>query len=525
MFSNKSARYDKNNTAVMKRNKTLYRALLIAGFILLNTGIIYGISQVIAYLNTGADRQNMLHLDISKNSLYIPDVTWQSIKNPGRPLELTTKKKIEKDYLDAWATRNNAFFTGNDTGIFDHFSKNARNKIYDLLTFNKEHDTHIESTTLSHHITLEFYSADGTIVVLTDRNVTGVERIYKHKKFLFERAFNEDYKIILLLEDGFWKIRHFEKIKINDPLPIAESKPLNKKLLEGMNYYPQNSPWDTFGNDFDTKQLQKDFNLLSKLGLHTIRIFIGYEDFGGATVKETKLKKIELLLDEAQRANLKVIVTLFDFYGDYHLLDWTSTNAHINVLTKKLKDHPALLAWDIKNEPDLDFDSRGKFKVLSWLKHSIRYLKEKDPLHPVTIGWSSPENALLLVDEVTIISYHFYQELNKLSSAHKKLTQASSKPVILQEFGMSSYHGFWNPIGNNNQDQADYYKRFFEIQKRDSIHYLSWTLYDFRKIPNRVAGNLPWRKNKQAYFGIIDTLGIKDNAYLIFKDRKIMPQP
>ena len=91
--------------------------------------------------------------------------------------------------------------------------------------------------------------------------------------------------------------------------------------------------------------------------------------------------------------------------------------------------------------------------------------------------------------------------------------------MVLQEFGLAAYHGLWNPIGPDEEDQAAYYTEFYKTQKRESIHYLSWTLYDFRDIPSEVAGRLPWRKNKQAFFGIVNTLGVKDDAYLVIKNR------
>ena len=503
----------------MKKNKTLYRILLIAGFILINTAILFGISQVIAYLNTGADRSKMLHLDTVKERQYVPEVSWESIENPGRPMETANQRVIEEDYLDAWYVKNTAYFTGNDNGVFDHFTASARAKVRAIIMQHQQDNSYIESTTLSHHLSLEFYSADGTLVVLTDRNVTGVERIFKNDQFLYKRAFNEDYRIILLLEDGFWRVRHFEKIGVNDLDPVPATITFKEDLLEGINYYPQKSPWDTFGGDFDSLIVKRDFEVIKDLRMNSIRVFVGYEDFGGATVTNEKLLKLEALLNQAQRANLNVTITLFDFYGNYSLQDWTRTNKHLYTIVNHLKEHPALFAWDIKNEPNLDFESREKRNVLDWLAQSIRYIKKIDPIHPVTIGWSSPEAALHLEEEVDFVSYHFYKDIKNLATSHSTLANATSKPIVLQEFGLSSYHGIWNPLGSNNEDQAAYYSTFFKTQKRDSIHYLSWTLYDFEGIPDRVAGILPWRKNKQAFFGIIDTLGVKDDAYLVIKNR------
>ena len=503
----------------MKSNKTLYRILILGGFILINSGVLYGVSQVIAFLNTGADRSKMLHLDETKDRHYVPEVTWESIENPGRPMEKANLASIEEDYLDAWYVKNRAFYTGEDAGIFDHYTERARGKVLDLLALNNETNTYIEGTTLTHYLSVEFYSADGTLVVLTDRNVTGVERVFKNEQFLVERSFNNDYKIILLLEDGFWRVRHFEKVASHPAEIKNETIPLDLAMLEGMNYYPQGSPWDTFGPTFSIDTLATDFKIINDLKLNSIRVFVGFEDFGKARVPKEKLEKLTSLLDEAEKAKLKVVVTLFDFYGDYRIQDWTITNAHLTSIVTHVKDHPALLGWDIKNEPNLDFESRGEREVLSWLSQTIAYLKTIDNTHPVTIGWSSPEAALHLKEHVDIVSYHYYKDLEDLAAAHKVLTDATSKPVVLQEFGLAAYHGLWNPLGPDEKDQAAYFKEFYITQKRDSLHYLSWTLYDFRDIPTEVAGRLPWRKNKQAFFGIVNTLGVKDDAYLIIKNR------
>ena len=90
----------------MKKNKLLYRSFIIIAFLAVNAVIIYGISQVIAYLNTGADSSKMLHLDLARTDYYLPEVAWENIDNPGRPLEPANQLKIEQDYLDAWYVKN-----------------------------------------------------------------------------------------------------------------------------------------------------------------------------------------------------------------------------------------------------------------------------------------------------------------------------------------------------------------------------------------------------------------------------------
>ncbi len=501
----------------MRKNKLLYRSFIILAFLSINAGIIYGISQVMAYLNTGADTSKMLHLDLKRTNYYVPEVNWISTTNPGRPLEPANQQKIEQDYLDAWYVKNLALENNNFDGIYDHYTKSAREKVTALIQYNTNENLHIKSTTLSHHITLEFYSADGTIAVLTDRNVTGIEKIYRNNQFLKDQEFNEDYRIILLLEDGFWRVRHFEKLAVNKTVTNDKTIPLETGLIKGINYYPQEHPWDTFNEKVDSTILTNDFNIIKDLNLNTIRVFVGYDDFGKATVNDIKLKRLETLLDHAHKADVKVMITLFDFYGDYDMKNWTLTNKHLKSVVSRVKDHPALLAWDIKNEPNLDFENRGEEKVLSWLSQTIKAVKKIDSIHPVTIGWSNTESALKLEKEVDFISYHYYEDVDDLSAAHKALENQTAKPVVLQEIGLPSYDGLWTLNGKDQQDQAEFYKQLLDTQKRDRINYLFWTLYDFDNIPTDVAGSLPWRKNKQAHFGIIDATSVKP-AYLLIKN-------
>jgi len=251
-------------------------------------------------------------------------------------------------------------------------------------------DTNFESNRVSYRV---FYSADGQLVVLTDKEVMEYQKVYQHEKLVAIQEDTSAYQVMLLLEDGFWRIRHLVKIpstiKKDSVQASSEFKVKGKKLykngkpfiVKGINYYPQDSPWDMFGDDFDTLVIQKDFQLIKNQGLNSIRIFIQYEDFGKAEVKPEKLKKLKKVLDLAEENKLKVVVTLFDFYGDYSVLDWTLTHRHAEAIVSAVKNHPAILAWDLKNEPDLDFESRGKENVLAWLSHLITQIKAVDQQH------------------------------------------------------------------------------------------------------------------------------------------------
>lgn len=505
-----------------KQNKMIYRSIILLSFLVINGFILFGIGQIISFLNTGADRSKMLHIGIQNKEAYLPKVTWSDTLNPGRPMEKHTLADIKKDYINAWYVRNVGYQTSDSLGILDFYTQSARKHIIENIAYNTNNNIKVTSTTLQHDLYLDFYSADGQLVVFEDKGSKSYTQVHKNDEFIMETTDTFSYKVIMFLEDGFWKIRHIVKTqpKTTDT-DTSFTKPLEHKQIivdslpnriKGINYYPQQTPWDTFGKKFDTSIIEKDFRTLKNMGLNTIRIFVPYEDFGKEYVDATKLERLKSTLDIAHQQGLKVIIALFDFYGNYAISDWTFTHRHMEQIVSSLKDHEAILAWDIKNEPDLDFEQRDQTTVLAWLKEMIWQLKQIDPNHYVTIGWSSIAAAKHLNEDVDMVSFHYYLDLDDFQNQLATLNEIS-KPLVLQEFGISSNRSIWSPLGVSAKQQAEYYETFFKEIHKANLNYLSWTLYDFEDIPTKAVGILPWRKNKQKSFGIIDATGNKKPAF------------
>ena len=496
-------------------NKNILRSMLIGSYIVVIGFCIFGISAIYGYLNSGADRSSILHTELKKADQYLPKTTWAPLKNEGRSMDDQTLKMIENDYLDAWYVKLVAYRSNKKRGIEDYYTNKARQNIYNAIDLNLSEGTSMESTTLEHNPTLEFFSEDGQLVVLTDHNVIEYKRIYKGEALLLETSEVSTYKVILLLEDGFWRIRHMVKQDTQEQkketgLPVF----IESKNIKGINYYPQATPWDMFGVGFNIETIAKDFSIVKEAGLNNVRIFIPYDDFGKAKVKADKLEKLKQILDVAESQELMVMITLFDFYGDYSVLDWTLNHRHAETIVSTFKNHDAILAWDIKNEPNLDFKSRDQSIVTAWLEHMLTLVKSIDPNHPATIGWSNDESAIILKDKVDFASFHYYKKIDGLTATYKRLKiQIPNKPVILTEYGISSYNGFWNFFGNSENDQAQYHEKIQGIFSDNEIPYMSWTLYDFENVPKAVVGRLPWRRNIQQKFGFISTDGTKKISF------------
>jgi len=499
---------------VNRINKNILRSGLILFYIFIIALIILGISSLYSYLNTGADRSNMLHIEEIQERYYIPIIEWDSTTIKGRQLDASILKSIEEDYLNAWYIKTRSLRNNSLTGIEDYYTTNATKKLTELINYNIENNITVALTSLKHHPKVEFFSEDGQMVVLTDYDVLEHDQFYKEDIFIDKISSYNTYKVILLLEDGYWRIRQI--VKESSSLGLKKVPAISLEYdIKGINYYPKNSPWDTFGNKFNKDTINEDFKIIKNAGLNSVRIFVSYKDFGKQNVSQEKLDKLLLLLDQAIQNDIKVLITLFDFYGNYDVTDWTMTQQHATTVINAVKNHQALLGWDIKNEPDLDYESRGKEVVNSWLEHMIHHVKTIDNFHPITIGWSNTKDAITLSNQLDFVSFHYYESLKNLDTDLESLKkEIIDTEIVVTEFGLSSYSGFWNIMtGSSEEDQENYHKEAQELLTKNKLPFMSWTLYDFESVPENVTGTYPWRRNPQKNYGFLDSRGKKKSSF------------
>jgi hypothetical protein len=499
---------------MVKINKQILRGVLMLTYLAIIGVLLFLVSSLYSFLNTGADRSKMLHTEVKKVEQYLPKVTWKDDGNEGRKISAQKIAAVQNDYLDAWYVKQIAYKTNTRVGIEDYFTKSARKNIYANLDYNKLNNTSIEATTLEHNLDIEFFSEDGQLIVLKDTNAIEYKKVFKDEKLILETTEVTSYKYVLLLEDGFLRVRQMVKEASENFKNTPVKRSLEFADIKGINYYPQATPWNMYGDEFDIDIIKNDFKIIKEAALNSIRIFVPYEDFGKANVKPEKLEKLKKVLDTALAENLKVVVTLFDFYGNYDVLDWTLNQRHAEKIVETFKEHEAILAWDVKNEPNLDFNSRGKENVTAWLDFMIILIKNIDKKHPVTIGWSNTKSATILKDKVDVVSFHYYEDLLNFEDEYLALKEEiKDKPIVLQEFGLSSYGGFWRPFVGSEEKQANYYKEIQKVLTKNSVPFMSWTLYDFDVVPKEVLGRLPWRTNPQKKFGFINNKGEKKLSY------------
>lgn len=294
------------------------------------------------------------------------------------------------------------------------------------------------------------------------------------------------------------------------PASFSSSAQIKKEKYAGLNYYPHTAPWDEFWTEFPGDEIQTDLDFMEKLGANSLRIFVNHAYFTDGTTRDDGLAKLDTFLNWSATRNIKVIVTLFDLRADYRLTNWSLDSAHVRQVVDKIGDHVALLAIDLKNQADLDFEHAGQEHVEAWLTAMMDSIRAENSSVPVTIGWSDAKHATLLAKRVNIISYHDYRSVD---GANKRLAQvkaevnaaAPNKPVFLTEIGKSR----WRPVGENFKKQG----RRMETQLKqlaDADGIFVWTLHDFEHVGTNIVGHRPWRRAQQKLFGI----ATKDNSLL-----------
>lgn len=494
-------------------NRHIKQISIIIAFIFFNLIVISIISKTYYEFNSGADRNQSLHIELKHNNYYLPKVEINTSNAKGRNLNPEVLKNIEGDYLNAWYVKSYALLHNDVNSFKDFYTDSAQVKITEMITYNHKNQISVDMTSLKHKLEIQFFSEDGQLVFLKDKNVEEIVSISQNKKFVYKEHVFNDYDVVLLLEDGFWRVRHMIKTnnsKTNNTSPIIKKNEVIDFSIKGINYYPQKTPWLEFWNKYDKSVVDKDFELIKNLGLNTVRIFLPYDNFGGAEVSLEKLNHLKTTLDLAEKKSLKVILTFFDFYSNYNIIDYSLCDRHLEQIISKVKYHKAILQYDLKNEPDLDFKHANEKKVLDWLKFISEQIKLYDNNTPITIGWSDIKYAQLLENNVDVLSFHYYKKASNFSKEYAALRVKTRKQLVLQEFGKHSYNSFWFPFSNTETEQALYYKEMQEQFNKVSLNnFVSWTLYDFPKIDNSVFGSLPHKICPQKNYGILDTEGNK----------------
>lgn len=272
----------------------------------------------------------------------------------------------------------------------------------------------------------------------------------------------------------------------------------------GFNYIPANAinytaMWDK--TSFSPELIDKELALAEATGFNTLRVvlqFIVWED-DPAYFRETFAKFLAI----CTKHKIRVMPALFDdcVFGEnidpvlgkqseprdgWYAWAWSpspgttmvkdpSTYPRIGKYVKDIigafKSDPAILAWDLYNEPSTSALSDKSYLLI----HNVfRWAREINPIQPLTLAYWDGDPVLdkIIFDNSDIITFHCYSEKNEVEKLINSL-KMQKRPLICSEW-------LNRPMGSTVESVLPL---FF----KEKIGALHWGL-----VNGKTQTNLPW---------------------------------
>ena len=274
-------------------------------------------------------------------------------------------------------------------------------------------------------------------------------------------------------------------------------------VVRGANYYPLRTPWRRFLTDTAPDTAAEEFALMREAGLNTLRIFLWYEPLfqcaaDGAVPRAETFARLDTLIHLAAEAGFRLIVTLNDLpdLGPYPLYTAPAhTQAQTGYIVSRYRDEPAIMAWDLRNEGDIDYRERfERTQVLAWLAQTSAEVRARAPNHLITAGWLQDANAT--APHVDFVSFHHYRSPAELEGRIAALRARSDKPLLLGEVGYSA-------LGRSEEEQAALLDQAIAAAESHGLAgWLVWTAFDFPRDVTCMPPNCPSPDNQEHHFGL-----------------------
>lgn len=278
--------------------------------------------------------------------------------------------------------------------------------------------------------------------------------------------------------------------------------------VRGVNYYPARYPWRRFFT-MDMAEVSAELDLLQQTGFNTLRVFLWYVPLfqcegNGAVPEHPAFLAFDAFIHAAAERGFRLIVTLHDEpdLTEYPLYsDPPHTRAQTAYLLRRYRDERAILAWDIRNEGDIDYGSRdlfgGRFQrqeVLNWLESVAPLVHDGAPNHLITAGWMAyAEDTAPFVD---FISFHHWWDAADLRRRIVALRRETDKPILLQEVGYSSL----NVTLDGQRDSLR--EALITAEEEGLLGWMVWAAFDFPRDATCYPAPCLSPDNMEHYFGL-----------------------
>jgi 4-amino-4-deoxy-L-arabinose transferase-like glycosyltransferase len=277
-------------------------------------------------------------------------------------------------------------------------------------------------------------------------------------------------------------------------------------LVRGVNYYPARFPWRRFLTESDTPTINAELELLHKTGFNTLRIFLWNEALfvcSSSVPNPAAFQRLDTIIQSAAAQHFRLIVTLNDLPDLTKNVLYTNpqqTIAQTRLIIERYREEPAILAWDVRNEGDIDYGSNNalnaRFKrddVLKWLDNTTVLVRQLDKNHLITAGWLFDNEAT--APYVDFVSLHHWDNDAKLSERIAALRLKTNKPLLVEEFGYSTYRV-------SPEQQSQLLGATIQVSEQQLAGWVIWTAFDFPLDATCIRPVCPSKDNAEHHFGL-----------------------
>ncbi|MGB5760432.1 MAG: hypothetical protein WBM50_26190 [Acidimicrobiales bacterium] len=421
---------------------------------------------------TGADPASIFNEPPAPPSELLEVLDWlPDTPRDGRQMEPATRRTITDAYARALSALDRSGRGDVDAPLREYLGGSALGAALEAAGDERT----IESSTfhLRQQLTLEFYSDDGAVVAVSAPGVE-IVRVVGDRAATPSRVVwsDEAWRFVMILEDGNWRLHQLEIVAVDDHPPAAGGARLDQQL-DGVNSVTVND-LDPTWRSYDPAVGAVELDHVLALGLDTVRVFIA-----GPEAEPVDTGAITSFLDLAAERDISVVPVLFDGSADHGVGNWRLDRDYLDHVVGNLAGHPAIVMWDLKNEPDLDDDRSGGARIVdAWLDRIGSEVRRIDPSTPVTVGWSSPDHARRGLRVVDVVSFHHFGDADSLEVAIGETEAAiGDRQLVVSEFGRPAWVGFIR--GNQPAAQSEAVGELVEVIEADDLAgSMVWVLRD-----------------------------------------------
>jgi hypothetical protein len=466
--------------------------------------VVRQLADVVLRASTGADPASIFNEPIQAPVELLEVIEWQpDPPRDGRRLEPTARDRITESYAQAWSSLDRSGRGDPEAPIDVYFSGPALEAAREASGSGAA----VALVQLDHQLELQFYSDDGQVVAL-EVGARMVRLIGEGEQQIVVPS-TERFDVVMLLEDGNWRIQQLTSVPAGGPAEMDDAADTRRREsvdalasmpMRGVNTVTIDGE-DRTWSAATTATVEEDLDLVGDLGLDTVRVFVSGPEFAPLDIE-----RVVLALDGAAARGQRVVLTLFDGSADHSPSRWASTPAYLERVVGTLAGHPAIAAWDLKNEPDRDDERSGGAAVVdAWLGEVADHVRRLDPMTPITIGWSTPGEATRLADRVDIVSFHHFGSADELRSSVDRLRyELGDRPLLLSEFGTATWRGLLR--GEQETFRGRQLRDLIATaEDLDLAGWLVWVLRDPADPPD--VGGGPWADRAELSHGVVRSDG------------------